>query len=343
MSAVPSSGQTAARRPTRVPLAVAILVLLVVAAVVVTAVVVMRPTAGPSAVALPPPTFVDDSATAGSTIGTPARPTSSLAAGWRSSTATATGGRTSTSPAAVDRPGSTATRALPADPCASSGVETPATDLERVTGAFPSTSTATPRWISPCSARRQRPPAGHGDCRFEPANELGASTAERRGQRPSARVGGGRRAADPRLRQLPRPADETAAAPVRRQRAHPARPVDRFDEPIALSPGCCSLSMLFSDWDRSGRRDLRVSNDRHYHRDRSASSCGTSPRRAAAPVHGGRGLEDAAVLGMGIASRDLTGDGYPGVYLTSQADNKLQTLAAGPGQPTFATSPSIAA
>ena len=30
---------------------------------------------------------------------------------------------------------------------------------------------------------------------------------------------------------------------------------------------------------------------------------------------------------MGIASRDLTGDGYPEVYLTSQADNKLQTLA----------------
>ena len=23
--------------------------------------------------------------------------------------------------------------------------------------------------------------------------------------------------------------------------------------------------MLFSDWDRSGRRDLRVSNDRHYY------------------------------------------------------------------------------
>jgi len=38
---------------------------------------------------------------------------------------------------------------------------------------------------------------------------------------------------------------------------------------------------------------------------------------------------------MGIASADVTGDGYPEVYLTSQGDNKLQTLAAGPAQPTY--------
>jgi hypothetical protein len=39
--------------------------------------------------------------------------------------------------------------------------------------------------------------------------------------------------------------------------------------------------------------------------------------------------------GMGIASQDLTGDGLPEVYLTSQGDNKLQTLASGPQQPTY--------
>jgi len=38
---------------------------------------------------------------------------------------------------------------------------------------------------------------------------------------------------------------------------------------------------------------------------------------------------------MGIASQDLTGDGYPEVYLTSQGDNKLQTLADGPAQPDY--------
>jgi hypothetical protein len=38
---------------------------------------------------------------------------------------------------------------------------------------------------------------------------------------------------------------------------------------------------------------------------------------------------------MGIASHDVTGDGYPEVYLTSQSDNKLQTLADGPSQPRY--------
>jgi hypothetical protein len=38
---------------------------------------------------------------------------------------------------------------------------------------------------------------------------------------------------------------------------------------------------------------------------------------------------------MGIASHDLDGDGYPEVYLTSQGDNKLQTLADGPERPTY--------
>jgi len=38
---------------------------------------------------------------------------------------------------------------------------------------------------------------------------------------------------------------------------------------------------------------------------------------------------------MGIASYDVTGDGYPDVYLTSQADNKLQTLTSGAGSPAY--------
>jgi hypothetical protein len=39
---------------------------------------------------------------------------------------------------------------------------------------------------------------------------------------------------------------------------------------------------------------------------------------------------------MGIASQDITGDGYPEIYLTSQGDNKLQTLADGPSRPLYA-------
>jgi hypothetical protein len=41
------------------------------------------------------------------------------------------------------------------------------------------------------------------------------------------------------------------------------------------------------------------------------------------------------IWGMGIASHDLTGDGRPEVYLTSQADNKLQTLAGDPSRPQY--------
>ena len=41
------------------------------------------------------------------------------------------------------------------------------------------------------------------------------------------------------------------------------------------------------------------------------------------------------VAGMGIASYDVTGDGYPDVFLTSQGDNRLQTLTTGPAQPTY--------
>jgi hypothetical protein len=102
---------------------------------------------------------------------------------------------------------------------------------------------------------------------------------------------------------------------------------DRYAPPIALSPGWCSLSMLFSDWDRSGRRDLRVSNDRHYYRGGEEQlwriEVGSEPRLW---THE-EGWQTLRIFGMGIASADLTGDGYAEVFLTSQGDNRLQTLA----------------
>ena len=85
--------------------------------------------------------------------------------------------------------------------------------------------------------------------------------------------------------------------------------------------------MLFSDWDRSGRRDLRVSNDRHYYRDGSEQLWRIEPGREPRPYTEADGWQTLRIFGMGIASRDLTDDGRPEVYLTSQADNKLQTLA----------------
>jgi hypothetical protein len=93
--------------------------------------------------------------------------------------------------------------------------------------------------------------------------------------------------------------------------------------------------MLFSDWDRSGRRDLRVSNDRHYYRDGEEQLWRIEPGRPPRQYTLADGWQPLRIWGMGIASQDLDGDGYPEVYLTSQGDNKLQTLADGPATPHY--------
>ena len=106
---------------------------------------------------------------------------------------------------------------------------------------------------------------------------------------------------------------------------------------IPLRPSWCALSMLFSDWSRSGRMDLRVSNDRHYYPPTEGQEqlWRVAPGDAPSLYTADDGWVSVQVEGMGIASYDLTGDGYPEVFLTSQADNRLQTLAAGPSQPTY--------
>jgi hypothetical protein len=110
-----------------------------------------------------------------------------------------------------------------------------------------------------------------------------------------------------------------------------------YEPPIVLSPGFCALSILFSDWDRSGRRDLRVSNDRHYYDQVSGEeqlwhiAAGEQPRLYTRD----EGWMRVQIEGMGIASYDLTSDGYPEVYLTSQGSSRLQTLMSGPEHPTY--------
>ncbi|MDP9495110.1 MAG: CRTAC1 family protein [Actinomycetota bacterium] len=105
-----------------------------------------------------------------------------------------------------------------------------------------------------------------------------------------------------------------------------------YGSPIPLSPGWCTLSILFSDWDRSGRRDLRMTNDRHYYRDGEEQLWRVAEGEAPRLYTEADGWQKMSIWGMGIASYDLTGDGLPEVFLTSQGDNKLQTLAgeAGP-------------
>jgi hypothetical protein len=114
------------------------------------------------------------------------------------------------------------------------------------------------------------------------------------------------------------------------------RPQDEhYGEPLSLSPGWCTLSILFSDWDRSGRRDLRMANDRHYYRDGEEQLWWVAEGEPPRLYTQDEGWESMKIWGMGIASQDLTGDGLPEVYLTSQSDNKLQTLSDGQTRPDY--------
>ncbi len=92
-----------------------------------------------------------------------------------------------------------------------------------------------------------------------------------------------------------------------------------------LAPGFCALSMLFSDWNRDGTQDLRVSNDRHYYVSGGSEQMWAMPELT---LQQGEGWEPISIWGMGIASRDLTGDGRPEVVLTSMGDQLMQIAAA---------------
>ena len=98
-----------------------------------------------------------------------------------------------------------------------------------------------------------------------------------------------------------------------------------YPAPITLNPGFCTLSMLFSDWGRQGRADLRVSNDRHYYvsgGEEQMWAMEQTPRL----YDETDGWQSYRLWGMGIASRDISGDGLPEVYLTSMGDQHLQML-----------------
>ena len=104
------------------------------------------------------------------------------------------------------------------------------------------------------------------------------------------------------------------------------RPADgsSYAAPETLTPAYCTLSILFSDWSRSGSPDLRMTNDRHYYSDGEEQlwAIDDSPT----PYRAEEGWQHLEIWGMGIASQDLDSDGLPEVFLTSQGDNKLQTL-----------------
>ncbi|MFN3662057.1 CRTAC1 family protein [Yoonia sp.] len=100
-----------------------------------------------------------------------------------------------------------------------------------------------------------------------------------------------------------------------------------------LTPGYCPLSMLAAQ-DARGRLTLRLSNDRHYYvRGGHEQMWDIAEGRFLGDADG---WQNVSLWGMGIASRDLTGNGRDDVMLTSMGDQLLQ-LAQDDG--TYANAP----
>jgi enediyne biosynthesis protein E4 len=213
----------------------------------------------------------------------------------------------------------------------------PATDLTRVVGAYPVDIDSDARTdLAVLRLGENVLLRGLGDCRFERANEgwgydggdawTAAFSATWEGEESLPTLAFGN------YLDLSRTEIATCSD---NELVRPETGTATYAEPIPLRPGRCTLSILFSDWDRSGRGDLRMTNDRHYYREGEEQlwrvAEGEPPRLYTAD----EGWQHLEIWGMGIASYDVTGDGLPEVYLTSQADNKLQTLVAGAGQPNY--------
>jgi hypothetical protein len=93
-----------------------------------------------------------------------------------------------------------------------------------------------------------------------------------------------------------------------------------------LAPGYCALSMLFTDWNRSGTPALRVSNDRQYYRGGEEQLWRVEPGKPPKLYTAAEGWRHVSIYGMGIAEGDLDGSGFPQYALTSMGDTKIQTL-----------------
>jgi hypothetical protein len=211
----------------------------------------------------------------------------------------------------------------------------PVTDLTAVTGAYPLDidSDGIMDLVVLRNGAGNELLRGLGDCRFEPADD-------RFGIEPGTAWTVGFSATWEGSNTLPTLAfgnylvsgtsDCDTSALVR-----PKASGTEYDAPIPLAPGYCTLSVLFSDWSRSGRRDLRMANDRHYYIDGSEQLWRIEPGQAPRLYTAADGWRPLQIWGMGIASQDLDGDGYPEVFITSQGDNKLQALDTAGTDPAY--------
>ena len=162
---------------------------------------------------------------AGSTTATTATSRSSSVAAWPRSTATTTGAASSTSPAAARRPRCTTTTARSAGRSDFTALPSPVTDLTDVTGAYPLDVDSDGHTdLAVLRAGQDVILRGLGDCRFERADEaLGIADDGHLDRRLQRHVGGGERAAHPRVRRLRRTGSRVVRGrPSRCDRPRPA-------------------------------------------------------------------------------------------------------------------------
>jgi enediyne biosynthesis protein E4 len=108
-----------------------------------------------------------------------------------------------------------------------------------------------------------------------------------------------------------------------------------FGPRIVLKPSFCTLSMLFTDWNRSGTPALRVSNDREYYMGGQEQMWKVTPGAEPQRYSEAEGWKFIRLWGMGIATADFNNSGYPSYFLSSMADQRMQLLSDGPGKPSY--------
>jgi len=176
---------------------------------------------------------------------------------------------------------------------------------------------------------------GLGDCRFERANEAWgfdggdawstalAATWEKGSDWPTIAVGN----------YIDRSQEMSPWGSCTDNWLHrPDGTARHFAAPLPLKPSFCPLSIMFTDWSRRGTPDLRVSNDRQYYEGGQEQMWRMAAGQPPQLYSDKEGWKYVRIWGMGMTSYDLNFDQYPEYFLTSMADNRLQSLAAIPEQ-----------
>lgn len=104
---------------------------------------------------------------------------------------------------------------------------------------------------------------------------------------------------------------------------------------VDLSPGYCSLSLAFTDWQGNGEFALRVANDRQYYRGGQEQLWSLESGQQPRLFNAEDGWKELIIWGMGIAEADVTGNGKPDYALSSMGDTMLQTLDEGATGPSY--------